>query len=246
MNTLKVSRIVAYYRVSTKRQGRSGLGLEAQQEMVRQLAAQYGATIIAEFVEVETGKIAERPQLEEAMHRARLTNSTLVIAKLDRLARNVAFLSRLMDSGLEFVCCDNPHATRFTLHILAAVAEHEAKMISDRTKAALRAAKARGVKLGSAREGHWEGREHLRDWKKANAASAVVRQSRAAARYEYLLPEIIRRREDGQTIAEIVEWLNQDGFVTPRNKPYTVAGLYQLLKRLAPEHASMQSSRILV
>src|SRR3984957_18916546 len=125
---------VAYYRVSTDRQGRSGLGLEAQQAAVR---AYLGAsTPIAEFTEVETGKRNDRPELERALALCRKRKARLVIAKLDRLSRNLAFIAALMDSGVEFVAVDNPHATRLTLHILAAVAEHERAMISERTKAA--------------------------------------------------------------------------------------------------------------
>lgn len=150
---------VAYFRVSTAKQGRSGLGLEAQQESVRAYAKATGRRIVAEVVEVETGRSAARPKLAEAMTLCRLHRATLVIAKLDRLARNVAFTSAMMESGTDFVAVDNPHATRLTIHILAAMAEHEAAMISTRTKEALAAAKARGVKLGGSR-----GRIQLRSW----------------------------------------------------------------------------------
>jgi DNA invertase Pin-like site-specific DNA recombinase len=140
------SQFVAYYRVSTERQGRSGLGLEAQQLAVR---GYLGPTaVLAEFTEIETGKRNDRPELKQALALCRKHKARLVIAKLDRLSRNLAFIATLMDSGVEFVAVDNPHATRLTLHILAAVAEHEREMIADRTKAALRAAKARGIRLG--------------------------------------------------------------------------------------------------
>jgi DNA invertase Pin-like site-specific DNA recombinase len=137
---------VAYYHVSTDRQGRSGLGLEAQQASVRGYLSD--AAPIAEFTEIETGKRNDRPELKQALALCRKRKARLVIAKLDRLSRNLAFIATLMDSGVEFVAVDNPHATRLTLHILAAVAEHEREMIADRTKAALRAAKARGIRLG--------------------------------------------------------------------------------------------------
>jgi DNA invertase Pin-like site-specific DNA recombinase len=153
---------IAYCRVSTKQQGESGLGLEGQREAVRRYAAQTGGAILREYVEVESGKRADRPQLLKALAHARRSRATLVVAKLDRLARNVAFLSAVMDSGADFVAVDNPNANRLTLHILAAVAEAEAKAISDRTKAALAAAKVRGTLLGSARPEHWAGREGLR------------------------------------------------------------------------------------
>ena len=132
---------VAYYRVSTEWQGRSGLGLEAQQEAVRGFTK--GGEIVAEVIEVESGKRNDRPKLAEALRLCRLHKAMLVIAKLDRLARNVNFVSSLMESGAEFVTVDFPQANRLTVHVMAAVAEHEAAMISARTKAALAAAKAR-------------------------------------------------------------------------------------------------------
>jgi len=137
---------VAYYRVSTDRQGRSGLGLEAQQRAVRDYLS--GGHIIGEFTEVETGKRNDRPELERALAACRRKKARLVIAKLDRLSRNLAFIATLMDAGVEFIAVDNPHANKLTLHILAAVAQHEREMIAERTKAALQAAKARGVMLG--------------------------------------------------------------------------------------------------
>lgn len=142
-------RIVGYVRVSTQRQGKSGLGLEAQLAAINGYAAQHGAEVVAIYQEVESGKVSDRPQLAKALAHARKAKAALVVAKLDRLARSVSFVSQIMDSGAEFIAVDNPFATRLTLHILAAVAEHEAAMISARTKAALQAAKARGVRLGS-------------------------------------------------------------------------------------------------
>jgi DNA invertase Pin-like site-specific DNA recombinase len=140
---------VGYFRVSTDKQGASGLGLEAQREAVARHVAGAGGVIVGEFEEIESGKKNDRPQIAAALGLCRARRATLIIAKLDRLARNVAFISSLMESGVEFIACDNPHATRLTIHILAAVAEHEREMISQRTKAALAAAKARGVKLGN-------------------------------------------------------------------------------------------------
>ena len=127
-------KLIAYYRVSTKAQGDSGLGLEGQTAAVEAYAAREGAEILRAYQEVETGKRADRPELLKAIAHAKRSRATLVIAKLDRLARNVAFLANLMESGVDFVACDQPQANRLTIHILAAVAENEAVMISQRTK----------------------------------------------------------------------------------------------------------------
>ena len=141
--------VVAYIRVSTDKQGKSGLGLEAQQEAIASYAVSQGVTVSETFIEVESGKNNHRPELEKALKVAKRTKSTLVIAKLDRLSRNAAFLLTLRDSGVEFVAADNPEANRLTIGILAVIAEHEREVISERTKAALAAAKARGIKLGN-------------------------------------------------------------------------------------------------
>src|SRR5215472_3421873 len=141
-------KFVAYFRVSTDRQGKSGLGLDAQREAVMNYLNGGSWTLAAEYVEIESGKHNERPQLLAALAACKKLRARLVIAKLDRLSRNLAFIAALMDSGVEFVAVDNPHANKLTIHILAAVAQHEREMIADRTKAALRAAKARGVRLG--------------------------------------------------------------------------------------------------
>ena len=127
---MAVGRFVAYYRVSTDRQGKSGLGLEAQREAVQSYLNGGSWTLAAEVTEVESGKRNDRPELDRALGLCRLYGATLVVAKLDRLARNVAFISKLMESGVDFVAVDFPQANRLTVHILAAVAEHEAAMIS--------------------------------------------------------------------------------------------------------------------
>lgn len=147
---MPVVRYIAYYRVSTARQGRSGLGLDAQREVVRGHVSG-SSELLAEFTEIESGRRSDRPELARALAACRLHRATLIIAKLDRLARNVAFISALLDSGVEFIAADMPAANRLTVHILAAVAENEARMISERTKAALAAAKRRGTKLGGFR-----------------------------------------------------------------------------------------------
>ena len=142
-------RAVAYYRVSTQRQGESGLGLDAQREAVRRFVG--AGEIVAQFEEVESGRRSDRPALDAALREFRLRKATLVIAKLDRLSRSVSFLSKLMDENVDFVAVDMPSANKLMFHVMAAVAEHERTLISERTKAALKAAKDRGVKLGGLR-----------------------------------------------------------------------------------------------
>ena len=155
-------RYVSYLRVSTTKQGENGLGVEAQREAVRRYLAGHQGEQIAEFVEVESGKRSNRPQLAAAMALAKQRKVTLLVAKLDRLSRSVSFISALMDSkGFDLAIADMPGANRLTLHVLAAAAEHERHAIGDRTKQALAAAKARGVKLGNpeqARINHQSGR----------------------------------------------------------------------------------------
>jgi DNA invertase Pin-like site-specific DNA recombinase len=207
-------KLVAYYRVSTKGQGDSGLGLEGQTAAVGAFAKGQGAEIIRAYTEVETGKRADRPELIKALAHARRSKATLVIAKLDRLSRNVAFMANLMESGVDFTACDNPHANRLTIHILAAVAENEAKMISERTKAALTAYKARGGVLGAARpdgrrltpDDAVRGREKAREVRQANARAAVAD----------LAPMMVELRAEGLSLRAIADRLNADGQTTRR------------------------------
>src|SRR5262245_12406288 len=140
-------RFIAYYRVSTDKQGKYGLGLDAQRKAVLDFLDGGKWELVGEFTEIESGKRNDRPELEKALAACKKHRAKLVIAKLDRLSRNVAFIAMLMDRKVDFVCCDNPTAAKFTIHILAAVAEHERDAISARTKAALAAAKANGKKL---------------------------------------------------------------------------------------------------
>lgn len=142
-------KFTAYYRVSTDRQGASGLGLEGQKEAVSNYIASCHGSLEIDFIEVESGKKNNREELNKAIEYCRKHKTTLLIAKLDRLSRNVSFISGLMESGIKFIACDNPHANELVLHMMAAFAEFERKQISERTTHALRAAKARGVKLGT-------------------------------------------------------------------------------------------------
>ena len=149
VNAQHRGRFVAYYRVSTDRQGRSGLGLDAQRKAVMDYLNGGAWELAGEYTEIESGRHSDRPELAKAIAACRKQRARLVIAKLDRLSRNLAFIATLMESGVEFVAVDNPTANKLTVHILAAVAQHEREMISERTKAALAAAKARGTKLGT-------------------------------------------------------------------------------------------------
>jgi DNA invertase Pin-like site-specific DNA recombinase len=162
-----VSGIVSYVRVSTQRQGASGLGLEAQRAAVDAYCKQHGVKVGREFQEIESGRNDERAVLREAIAYAKRTRSKLVIGKLDRLARSVSFISNVMESGVDFAACDVPEANRLLLHIMAAVAENEARAISDRTVQALAAAKARGTPLGATNP------------KSRNMTPAVMEQGRA-------------------------------------------------------------------
>jgi DNA invertase Pin-like site-specific DNA recombinase len=230
-----IPRYIVYYRVSTKRQGRSGLGLEAQKVDVDKEVAFNQGVVLAVYTEIETRKDAQRPELKKALAHARLCKATLIVAKLDRLAGNVAFVSSLMEAGVDFICCDCKHATRFTLHILAAVAEDEVCKISERTTKALAALKAKGVKLGSARPGHWDGREHLRGYKKATIASARVRQEVTREKYAFIVSLITDMRSQGKTLGEIVGWLNANNHCTTAGKPFDASKVSRLFTRYAPE-----------
>jgi DNA invertase Pin-like site-specific DNA recombinase len=196
---------VAYYRVSTTKQGESGLGLEAQREAVeRHLGS---GDLLAEFTEVESGKrSANRPQLMAALDMCKRRKATLLIAKLDRLARNVHFISGLMESRVEFIAADMPTANKLTVHIMAAFAEHEATAISARTKAALQAAKVRGTVLGNPRweEGLTKARLVLNPIQPAPAVIHMMRQ----------------HRNEGLTLRAIAEKLNSLGLRTPKGSQW--------------------------
>lgn len=220
-------RVVTYLRVSTDRQGKSGLGLDAQREAIRIHLG--GIKPIAEMVEVESGTRSDRPMLQEALALCRLHRAKLVIAKLDRLARNVYFVSSLMESGVDFMACDFPTANRLTVHILASVAEHEAKMISDRTRAALARKKAwyetispeqraeleaEGLptRLGGNRGG-LDGVGHL-----GRAASVQVRSNKADRRAADLAPIIRSLGASGLSQRAIARELTRREIPTPQGK----------------------------
>src|ERR1700756_2282835 len=198
-------RFIGYYRVSSAVQGASGLGLVAQRVVVRHHVRAAGGTLLATFTEIESGKQNERPRIAAAPAACRSRKVTLVIAKLDRLARNVGFISGLREAGVDFVACDNPHATRLTIHILAAVAEHEREMISQRTIAALAAARARGVKLGTPRLSPG-------DTRRATRARTEQANTYAAAAYVYIEAA---RKAGCKSLGEIAQALTDRGIDTP-------------------------------
>ena len=210
------SKFVAYYRVSTTGQGVSGLGLEAQQMAVlTHLAADLGAELVAEFTEIESGKTKNRLELVEAITLCRRHKATLIIAKLDRLARNVHFISGLMESRVNFVACDNPHANRLMVHMLAAFAEDEREMISQRTKDGLQAAKARGVILGAT----GKDRAHENRAKADQHAISILDSIQA-------IPKELR-----QSIAALTRELNTRAIPTAKGGQWHRQGIYRLLER---------------
>jgi DNA invertase Pin-like site-specific DNA recombinase len=222
-------RVVAYYRVSTEGQSRSGLGLEAQRQAVETLCASRGWSIIEAFTEVESGKRTDRPKLAEALHHAQVTGATLVIAKLDRLSRNAAFLLQLQDSGAKFIAADMPEACNLTVGIMALVAQQEREAISKRTKDALAAAKARGTKLGNP-----NGAAALRRAGKGNAASVDSIKAGADTFARNLAPVVARLQAEGHTsLPALAQQLNAGGFQTARGGKWHPSSVRNLLQRLA-------------
>jgi DNA invertase Pin-like site-specific DNA recombinase len=210
---------IAYYRVSTVKQGISGLGLEAQQAAVRAFT-RCEECIVAEYTEIESGKRDTREQLHAAIEHAKRTGATLVIAKLDRLSRNAAFIFTLRDSGVDFVCADMPDANTLTIGIFALLAQHERELISQRTKAALAAKKAQGFRLGNPQNLTRAGVEK----------SVAIRKAKAKVRNEQVSEVAMLLRDKGLSLREIAERLNTRGFRTTNGKEFhatTVKRLFQ-------------------
>lgn len=220
-------RLVAYERVSTARQGQSGLGLEAQQRAIRDFARARGAEVIAGFTEVESGRKAERPELARALHHAKVTGATLVIARLDRLSRNAAFLLTLRDSGVRFLACDMPEANDLTVGVMALVAEAEREAISRRTREALAIAKARGVRLGNP-----NGAAALRRAGKGGDALRATVSANAERFAQDLAPVIADIRAAGhQSLRAIAAELTARGIRTRRGGQWQVSNVKALLER---------------
>lgn len=215
---------VTYYRVSTARQGISGLGLDAQRQTVAQYLAGGSKTVLAEFVEVETGRGANaldrRPELRRALDQCKKSGATLLIAKLDRLARNVHFISGLMESQVKFIACDLPEANQLTLHVMAAFAEHEARRISERTRDALAAAKARGVVLGAT--GPANLKRHTQE-----------RQDAASAFSARLMPLLTGFISQGMTRRRIVVQLNTLGIKAPMGGAWSLGQVQRVIKMIS-------------
>lgn len=220
---------VAYLRVSTDRQGRSGLGMEAQQAAIAAFLQSDDNLLTPPFTEVESGKNSDRPQLRAAMERCRKTGATLLIARLDRLARNVRFISGLMEEGIPFVACDDmPNATPFMLHVYAAVAEEEARAISRRTKAALAAAKSRGVKLGGDR-----GYRPVAGPNACLGGDAVRREADRAAHRALPAIEVIRAAQGADiSLQALARALTAQGVKTPRGGAWTATAVRRTLAQI--------------
>jgi DNA invertase Pin-like site-specific DNA recombinase len=218
-------KFVAYYRVSTEQQGKSGLGQEAQRQAVRGYLNGGNWKLIAEFEEQESGKNNDRPKLAAALKLCRLTGATLIVAKLDRLSRSAAFLVNLMESRVKFVCVDNPNANELTIHILAAVAQQERKAISERTRAALGAAKKRGVALGN---------PNLEAVRPTDTSAANAKRGAMAREWSADLAEVIADiRESGtSTLIGIAGKLNERGITTRRGGKWSAVQVRRVMERL--------------
>ena len=219
-----MTKYVAYLRVSTQKQGYSGLGLEAQREIIHNYL--HDTIPISEYVEVESGRKSDRPKLKEALSQCRKEGAILIVAKLDRLARSVSFLSSLLESDVEIVFCDFPQANKMVLHIISAISQYEAELTAARTKAALQAKKARGCNLGNP--------EHLLD-KHEEAIQNSIKTCKAKAdsnpnnkRAIALLRTLVKEEHTYQEMAEI---LNREGFVSSHGCSFTKSTVYKLIKR---------------
>lgn len=218
---------VTYLRVSTDRQGKSGLGLEAQRKAVTDHVAGKGE-IAAEYVEIESGKKNDRPQLARALAEAKRIGAVLLIAKLDRLARNVAFIANLLEAGVEIAAADMPEANRFLLHVMAAVAEHEAQAISDRTCAALAAAKARGVALG------WSMPERAGEQRRAARKGAEGNARKADQNAANVFPIICQIAARGASLRQIADELNMRDIKTARGGMWYATTVRNIMMRARP------------
>ena len=222
-------KIVSYLRVSTTKQGQSGLGLEAQRSAIERYAVSKQSKVLETYTEIESGKHDQRIELSKALHHAKVTGATLVIAKLDRLSRDVEFLYRMMNSGVKFICADMPDANEMTVGIMAVVAQQEREAISKRTKEALQAAKGRGQVLGNP-----NGAEALRRANKGNSASLEAIKNKANKHATHLKSVIDSLASEGiVSLGAIASELNNRDMVTPRGGAWHKSSVSNLLKRVA-------------
>lgn len=222
MNT-NVNNYIAYLRVSTQKQGYSGLGLEAQREIINSYLQ--GITPISEYVEVESGRKTDRPKLKEALAQCRKDGATLIVAKLDRLARNVSFLSSLLESDVEIIFCDFPQANKMVLHILAAISQYEAELIATRTRQALASKKIRGAQLGNPEHLMEKHHQAITNSNRTNSekANANPNNKRAVALLKTLVGQ-------GKTYQEMADTLNKEGFLTSRGFQFSASTVFKLIK----------------
>lgn len=215
---------VAYLRQSTTKQERSGLGIEAQRDIINSFIKE--GVILAEYVETESGRKSDRPKLQEALTLCRKTNSILIVAKLDRLSRNVAFTSKLLESDVEIIFCDFPQANRLILHIISSIAEYEANLISQRTRQSLKAKKERGVKLGKSENLMNKHNEAVARSNQTNRIKAKnnANNMRAVA----LLRSMIK---EGLTISQMTKQLNEQGFVSSKGCKFQIVQVQRLIQR---------------
>jgi DNA invertase Pin-like site-specific DNA recombinase len=226
---MAVGKFVSYLCVSTDKQGRSGLGLEAQRDAVSRYLNGGRWRRVAEYVEVESGKRNSRPQLQAAISHAKATGAKLIIARLDRLAHNLHFVSSLQEGAVDFVAADMPDANRLTVHIIAAVAEAVGRTISENTKTALAAAKARGLKLGNP-----NGARALRGKQVGNADAVAKIKANAAQRAADLRSIVDDIRRSGiTTMRSIANELHTRGIQAPRGGTWHPTAVARLLNRLS-------------
>lgn len=218
---MKPNKFVAYFRVSTQKQGKSGLGLEAQREIVKNYVEERG-TILQEFIEVESGRKKDRPQLKEAVDFCKKNKACLVIAKLDRLARSISFIFALKESGVEFECCDLPELNTLNLGIFSTLAQYEAELISKRTKDALAAKKRQGFKLGSPQNLTDEARKEGRAARKKIALERECNRNAFEFARDY--------RDKGESYQKIANALNKYSLDTPKNAKFYACSVRNLLK----------------
>lgn len=219
-----MSKYVAYLRQSTTKQEKSGLGIEAQRDIIHSFVKD--GQIISEYVETESGKNNFRPKLQEALALCRKTNSILIVAKLDRLSRNVAFTSKLLESDVEITFCDFPQANRLILHIISSIAEYEANLISQRTRQSLKAKKERGVKLGKSENLMNKHSEAIQRSNQTNKEKAQnnANNMRAVA----LLRSMVK---EGMTVSQMADKLNKQGFVTSKGCKFQIVQVQRLMQR---------------